>query len=108
MNNKMSDNIENTTGKVDKTQLKFENIQTNIKCPRCGCDEFREGEVEYSGCITDEERYGSNQSWSHWCYKCVKCNLKFTVWDEDNEYGQFDKMVKRISFKELFGEGENN
>jgi len=64
---------------------------TMIMCPKCGSADLTKGTIGYDGCITDHERYGESQAWSHKGYQCKVCKTKFTIWDEDDEFMDVNK-----------------
>ena len=67
------------------------NEMTTIMCPKCGSADLTKGTVGYDGCITDQERYGESQAWSHEGYQCKVCKTKFTVWEDDDEFTDGNK-----------------
>ncbi len=64
---------------------------TKIQCPKCGSSDLIKGNINYDGCITDQERYGESQAWSHEGYQCKVCKTKFTVWEDDDEFTGVNK-----------------
>ena len=55
-------------------------------CPHCGSSDLIEGDISYTGCITDEDRYGESRAWSHDGFQCKVCKTKFTIWEEYDEF----------------------